>query len=70
MSNTSLVFRIKLPKVEVEQHLLQILKLENLINGNEEKFFTEMSSKGKNFLMEFVVPMKEVGEDYQINEPK
>ncbi len=65
--NNNLVFRIKLSKKEVENYLIQILKLENLINGNEEKYFTEMSSKGKHFLLEFIVPLKEVEEKLQSN---
>ena len=61
-NNNSLVFRIKLSKKEVQEHLLKLLQVENMINGNEEKYFTEMQITGKNFLMEFVVPMKLVDE--------
>lgn len=60
ITNNSLVFRIKLTKEEVQHHLIQVLKAENLINGNEEKYFTEMTMQGKHFKIEFVVPLKEV----------
>ncbi len=59
MANNSLVFRIKLTKEEVQQHLIKLLQLENLINGNEEKYFTEMTFKNKHILFEFVVPLTE-----------
>lgn len=58
-NSDSLVFRIKLSKQEVEQNLIRILQQEGLINGNEEKYFTEMQLKGKSFLFEFVVPVKD-----------
>ncbi len=56
---TSLVFRIPLTKEEVTEILLRYLQAENLINGNETKYFTELQVKNKKFLFEFVVPIKE-----------
>ena len=56
MINNSLCFRIKLSKEEVEKHLIQILKLENLIGDTESAYFTEMLVKNRQFLFEFVVP--------------
>lgn len=59
-NDNCLVFRIKLSKSEVQDILIRYLQMENLINGNEEKYFSEMTVKGKHFLFEFAVPLEVV----------
>lgn len=60
MENKQLVFRIKLEQKQVQEYLIRLLQAENLINGNEEKYFTEMTVKNKHFLFEFIVPLEDV----------
>ncbi len=55
--NSNLVFRIPLTKEEVTAILLRYLQAENYINGNEEKYFTELQVRPKKFVFEFVVPI-------------
>lgn len=66
-NNNSLKFTIRLSKSEVQDILIRFMQGENLINGEEEKYLTEMSTKGKNFLFEFVVPLKIVDTNNQEN---
>ena len=65
-SNNSLKFTIRISKEEVKDILVRYIQGENLINGEEEKYLTEMNVKGKNFLLEFIVPLKLV----EINKEK
>lgn len=60
MKNDSLVFRLNLPKAEVQDVLIRYMQGQNMINGHEEQYFTEMNSRGKNFQFEFVVPLSEI----------
>lgn len=59
-TNNNLVFRVPLTKEEVTAILLRYLQAENYINGNEEKYFTELQIKPRRFVFEFVVPIKNV----------
>lgn len=60
--NDCLVFRPKLSKADVQGILIRYLQLEGIINGNEEKYFTEMTQKGKSFQFEFCVPLSDIKE--------
>lgn len=62
MEPECLVFRPKLSKEEVQGILIRYLQLEGIINGNEEKYFTEMTVRGKHFQFEFCVPLSELKE--------